>query len=85
MYLMTKKSHQEFWRMKIGIILQKVKLGKFSTGNLKQGEMHHCLRGDGRSCKRWERTQATIDNGIIQILSQQYTIRTIKAKIIEWS
>jgi len=40
--------------------LEKVKLGKLSVesekcfgnrGNLKQGEMHHCLRGDGRPCK----------------------------------
>ena len=41
------------------IFREKVKFGKFSTeseifseteGNLKQGEMHHCLRGDGRPC-----------------------------------
>jgi len=57
---MTKKGHQNFWRMKIENFCVKVKSGKFSKesgifsrnrggGNLKQGEiipeMHHCLRG----------------------------------------
>ena len=41
------------------LYLEKVKLGKFSTnmrnfgeigGNLKQGEIRHCLKGDGRPC-----------------------------------
>jgi len=44
------------------MFLEKVKLGKFSTeseicfanrGNLKRGEMHHCLRWDGRLGRLW--------------------------------
>src|SRR6218665_1717139 len=39
----TKKGHQRFWRMK----LEKRSLKNFSKkGNLKQGEMHQCLRGN---------------------------------------
>jgi len=49
---MTKKGHQKFWRMKSENFIGKGNLESefFSQtwGNLKEGEMHHCLRGDGR-------------------------------------
>src|SRR6218665_2318238 len=54
------KGCQKFWRMKIGIFFGKrsnrgnfLRSPKFFSeigGNVKQGGMHHCLRGYGRPC-----------------------------------
>src|SRR6218665_3194030 len=54
------KGCQKFWRMKIGIFYGKrsnrgnfLRSPKFFSeigGNVKQGGMHHCLRGYGRPC-----------------------------------
>jgi len=52
---MTKKGHQKIWRMEIEKFVGKrhtesekiLKMG----GNLKQREMHHGLRGNGRPCQ----------------------------------
>ena len=57
-----KKGYQKFVRMKIENFSGKAKFENFFMGsefffgsrgwNLKQGQMHHCLRGDGRPCTR---------------------------------
>ena len=56
---MAKKGHQKFWRMKIEIfLLEKVKLGTFSTKSEKNYEMGEfetggnssLPQGDGRPC-----------------------------------
>src|SRR6218665_576778 len=57
---------RKFGRMEIEkCFWEKVNLGKFSTeadtffgnseGHLKQGKLHHCLRGDGHPCLGYTR------------------------------
>ncbi len=75
------------------IVLEKVKLGKFSTefekllgngGNLKQREMHHCLRGDGRmdTSVSMKSRESRLRSALKRIL-EEYVSMTLKHRNVK--
>jgi len=62
---LIEKGRQKFWRMKSKFFFGKCEIVKIfdgvwqffgNRGNLKNGGMHRCLRGDGRSCNSVKRS-----------------------------